>query len=290
MTSTTAILVAYNSAAVIADALKSLPIDVPAIVMDNASTDDSAAIARSLGATVIRLDSNAGFGIANNAGIAAASTPYVLFMNPDAKLRSGCLEALVAAAEQNDDAALLVPSLLKADGTAFEKWTSPICTPAFRPGSGGAGIRDIAFASGAVILARRDVLNELKGFDPAIFLYFEDDDLSRRVLDRNRRILHVVDAVAEHTGNVSSPASPGMTEMKQWHRSWSDRYVRRKHGLWVLSHWRLLESIVKLAIAALHGDDEEKAKQRGAFNGTLAAIRGIQAQDIRTRTGSGAAQ
>jgi N-acetylglucosaminyl-diphospho-decaprenol L-rhamnosyltransferase len=287
----TAILVAYNSAAVIADALKSLPAGVPAIVVDNASMDDSAAIAQALGATTIRLDANAGFGSANNAGMAAASTPYVLFLNPDAKLRPGCLEALLAAAEKHEDAMLLVPTLIRADGGRFEKWSSPICTPAFKPQvSADETIRDIAFASGAAILARREALMRMGGFDPAIFLYFEDDDLSRRVLDLKGRILHVTNAIADHAGNVSSPSSPAMTGMKQWHMAWSERHVRLKHGLWAFSHWRLAESMTKLMIAVLRGDLHEEAKQRGVFNGTRAAINGVKAQNIRTRTGSGAAQ
>ncbi len=285
----TAILVAYNSAAVIADALKSLPAGISAIVVDNASTDDSAAIAQSLGATIVRLEANAGFGTANNAGIVTASTSYVLFLNPDAKLRPGCLEALITAADKHEDALLLVPTLIRADGTRFEKWSSPICAPAFKPQENtDETIRDIAFASGAVILARREALVRMGGFDPAIFLYFEDDDLSRRVLDQKGRILHVVDAVADHTGNVSSPASPEMTGMKQWHMAWSERHVRLKHGLWAFSHWRLAESLAKLVIAVLRGDLGEEAKQRGVFNGTRAAISGVMAQDIRTRTGSGA--
>jgi N-acetylglucosaminyl-diphospho-decaprenol L-rhamnosyltransferase len=284
----TAILVAYNSAAVIADALKSLPAGVPAIVVDNASMDDSAAIAQALGATTIRLDANAGFGSANNAGMAAASTPYVLFLNPDAKLRPGCLEALLAAAEKHEDAMLLVPTLIRADGGRFEKWSSPICTPAFKPPeSTDETIRDIAFASGAVILARREALMRMGGFDPAIFLYFEDDDLSRRVLDEKGRILHVVDAVAVHIGNVSSPSSAQITEMKHWHMAWSERYVRLKHGLPVWSRWRVLESIVKLLWAQLRRDRNEQAKQLGLLNGTLAALRGINAQAVRERIDAG---
>jgi N-acetylglucosaminyl-diphospho-decaprenol L-rhamnosyltransferase len=224
----TAILVTYNSAAVIGSALASLPAGMPAIVVDNASTDDSAAIAEKLGATVIRRSGNAGFGVANNDGWRMASTPYVLFLNPDARLRQGAFEALAAAAEAVADADLLVPTILKADGSVFRKQSSPICDPAFRPRGGiPDDVREISFASGAVILARRSRLEALGGFDPEIFLYFEDDDLSRRVLDAGGRILHVEAAVADHTGNVSSPSSPQMTGMKHWHMAWSERQVRR---------------------------------------------------------------
>lgn len=276
----TVILVSYDSAAVIGEALASLPAGAPAIVVDNASRDASAAIAEAAGARVIRNASNIGYGAASNLGIESAATPYVLLMNPDAKLRPGCLDVLVAAAERRTDAGLLVPTILKADGERFEKWASPICAPAFRPaGPADADARDIAFASGAVVLARREAVRERGGFDPAIFLYFEDDDLSRRMLDRGWRILHVPAAVARHAGNASSPPSARMIEMKHWHLAWSERYVRRKHGLPTFSRWRVGECAAKLVLARVRRDQSEIAKQRGLLAGTMAALRGIAARD-----------
>ena len=286
MTTVTAILVTYNSAAVIGAALASLPAGTPAIVVDNASSDGSADIAEEAGAKILRLGANAGYGVANNAGIEAASTPYVLLLNPDARLRPGCLEILLNAAEERPDAALLVPTILKADGSAFAKWSTPICAPVFRPQPAGDGLRDIAFASGAVVLARRDRFLAIGGFDPAIFLYFEDDDLSRRVLDGGWRILHVPAAMADHTGNTSTPPSPALTRLKHFHLGWSERHVRLKHRLPAFSRWRVAESAVKLALARLRGDVGEQSKQRGLMEGTLASLRGDRAQDIRDRVGT----
>ncbi len=287
--SVTAILVSFNSAAVIGQALASLPAGVPAIVIDNASSDASVAIAEAAGATVIRSTANIGFGAANNLGLTRAGTPYVLFLNPDATLLPGCLDRLVAAAEQRPEAALLVPTILKADGSRFEKWSTPVCDPAFRAASDDGEARSIAFASGAVVLAKREAMDAIGGFDPAIFLYFEDDDLSRRVLDRGWRILHVGSAVARHIGNVSSPPSDRMIALKHWHLAWSERHVRLKHGLPVFSRWRILESLVKLGWARLRRDSPETAKQQGLLRGTLAALRGVAAQDVRDRIGEGQA-
>ncbi len=175
----TAILVTHDSAAVIGAALASLPPGVPAIVVDNASRDDSAAIAEAAGARVIRSAENLGFGLANNRGIAAADTPYVLFLNPDATLAEGCLESLLAVAERRPEAALLVPTILKANGRASRNGFAHLRSR-LRPLPGDGEARAIAFASGAVVLARREAMAAIGGFDPAIFLYFEDDDLSRR--------------------------------------------------------------------------------------------------------------
>jgi N-acetylglucosaminyl-diphospho-decaprenol L-rhamnosyltransferase len=279
---TTATLITYNSAAVIAGALQSLPPGTPTIVVDNASADDSAAIAEKLGANVIRRAGNAGFGVANNDGLALASTPYVLFLNPDARLAPGALERMVAAAEAHPNAGLLVPTIRKADGSIFQKHATALCAPAFKSATmADPTLRAIAFASGAVVLARRETLAKLGGFDPQIFLYFEDDDLSRRVLDLGQLILHVVDADAVHAGNTSSPPSLSMTSMKSWHMAWSERHVKRKFGLRAPGYWRVVESLVKTRLAQMRRDLMEEAKQRGLVNGTLAHMRGHQAQDVR---------
>lgn len=280
----TAILVTYNSATVIGPALASLPEGMPAIVVDNASTDDSAVIAERMGATVIRRMDNAGFGVANNEGWRTASTPWVLFLNPDARLKDSALDALLNAAETVPDADLLVPTILKADGSVFRKQSSKICDPAFRPRGGlTSGIREISFASGAALLARRSRMEQLGGFDPDIFLYFEDDDLSRRVLDAGGRILHVEAAKAEHAGNTSTPPTPMLCYIKHWHLAWSERLVRGNHGLSRPGYWRVMESFAKLLLAQMRRDRMEEAKQLGLINGTLGQMRGLGAMTVRDK-------
>ena len=286
-TSVTAICVTYESAAVIGGALRSLPPACKAIVVDNASRDNSANLAEECGAQVIRRKVNAGFGVGCNDGIQAVSTPYVLLLNPDARLRPGALEALLLSAEQHLDVWMLVPTLYREDGSRFEKWHTPICDRAFKPLTvSDPTVRPISFASGAAILLRRDAITQLGGFDPDIFLFFEDDDLSRRTLDAGGTILHVVSAEVDHAGGTSSPPSSAMTEMKHWHMAWSEHHVRTKHGMPVWSRWKVMESAIKYGFARLRRDIHGQAKQYGALRGTLASLRGVKAQDVRSQTGA----
>ncbi|MGL4242186.1 MAG: glycosyltransferase family 2 protein, partial [Beijerinckiaceae bacterium] len=274
----TAILVSFNSAAVIGAALASLPPGMPAIVVDNASSDDSAAIAEAAGATVIRNARNLGFGVANNIGMRAAATEWVLLLNPDATLQPGFMGAMAAAA--TPETAVLVPAITTSKGR-FAKHHSVLTPAAFRPAEMAPGVRRIGFASGGVMLARRNALLDLGGFDEAIFLYFEDDDLSRRVLDAGRNILLVEAAEAMHAGNVSTPPSPDLTYLKHWHMAWSERHVRLKHGLTAPGYWRVAESSAKMLWAQIRRDGMEEAKQLGLINGTLGHMRGMRAQDVR---------
>ncbi|MFE2237471.1 glycosyltransferase family 2 protein [Streptomyces sp. NPDC059442] len=65
------------------------------IVVDNGSTDDSAALAARLGATVVR-ESRRGFGAACHAGLLASDAEFVCFCDCDASLDPGLLPGLVA--------------------------------------------------------------------------------------------------------------------------------------------------------------------------------------------------
>ncbi|MBX3573739.1 MAG: glycosyltransferase [Mesorhizobium sp.] len=90
------VLVAYNSADVIRDAIESVPAPHEVIVVDNASTDASREIAAAAGARVLALAENLGFGTACNRGAALARNDTLLFLNPDARLMPGALDALAA--------------------------------------------------------------------------------------------------------------------------------------------------------------------------------------------------
>src|SRR6185503_13761692 len=81
--SVTAIIVTFDSAHALPECLGALRADgVPALVVDNASTDETVAIAEGQGAAVIRNARNEGYGRANNIGVRAADSEFALIVNP----------------------------------------------------------------------------------------------------------------------------------------------------------------------------------------------------------------
>lgn len=230
-----AIVVTYDSARVLPACLTALAHEGAAvIVVDNASTDGSPEVAESLGAHAIRNARNEGYGRGNNIGLRAATSPFVLICNPDAVLEEGALGALLAAARAWPDAALFAPRIVEPDGRFFFQFRS-LLSP-YLPNPSGArrfpeGDCCAPFLSGAVLLARRDVLLSIGGFDANIFLFFEDDDLCRRVADAGHALVHVHGAVARHQRGGSSAPSPARVFTARWHLAWSRAYVSRKYGL-----------------------------------------------------------
>ena len=120
MSSVTAIVVAFDSAHALPECLGALTADgVPAIVVDNASTDDSAAIAERHGARVVRNARNEGYGRANNAGARAADSEFILVVNPDVVADRGAAAALLDAARRYPDAGFFAPKIVEPSGRVF---------------------------------------------------------------------------------------------------------------------------------------------------------------------------
>jgi len=98
----TILVPAYNEAATIAETLRSLQNQTLAprsiVVIDDASTDDTAAIARALGVRVVRPDANTGSKAgAQNYGLSCIETPFAMAVDADTTLAPDAIEKLVAA-------------------------------------------------------------------------------------------------------------------------------------------------------------------------------------------------
>jgi N-acetylglucosaminyl-diphospho-decaprenol L-rhamnosyltransferase len=163
------------------------------IVVDNASTDETAFVAHRHGADrVIASPANVGFGRACNLGAQQASGEWLLFANPDLAIER--VPTLTAAAPSESKmygirAGLISEqggshrSSLRAEQTFVEDATAQLL---YRLVPRGLA-RFIPkrrwpprWASGALFLCRRRELAAVGGFDPRFFLYFEDRDLSAR--------------------------------------------------------------------------------------------------------------
>lgn len=264
------VLVSYNSAEVLGEAIRSIPPGHQVIVVDNASRDGSAELARSLGATVLEMPDNLGFGTACNRGAAVAVHEKLLFLNPDARFDPGALPALARAFESYPASVAFNPRILNADGSGFFRRRTILLPRPYwlRPPPPVADTR-IIMASGAALLVRKDAFERLGGFDEAIFLYYEDDDLSARIVKSGGTMHYVHDAVVRHLHAKSSPDSPALSAFRDYQAMRSRLYVCRKHGINPMRRLRIAEERVRRFLAERRGDPARVARAEARLRALL---------------------
>ncbi|MGE3067464.1 MAG: glycosyltransferase family 2 protein [Hyphomicrobiaceae bacterium] len=270
----TAVVVAYNSATVLPRCLAALTQDnVPTIVVDNNSSDGSAEIARAQGARVIRGRHNEGYGRGNNLGVHAAGTELCLIVNPDVVVARGTVTLLAEAAHACPWAAVFGPRLVEPDGRIFFRHGS-VLEPAEDGRDPPQQDCDVAVLSGAALLVRRSVFTRLGGFDPSIFLFYEDDDLCFRMRAAGHALRYVHAAEAMHLRGKSSVGSAENIRRMRFHQAWSRVYVCRKHGRSSGVKNILPVQSLKYMAALLRGDPLRRARYAGSVHGAWSALTG----------------
>jgi len=281
----TLLVVSYNSGGVLGECLASIPAGVRVVVVDNASTDGSAELAARHGAEVVQATRNLGFGRAANLGFAMARTPYGLLLNADTACTPGMLEALLDAAGRYPEAGLLAPRIATEDG-GLQFGHLPILERHRGRAMPVAPVGDCCapYVGGAAMFFRLAAFRAVGGFDPEIFLYYEDDDICMRLRRAGYSLVHVDAARLAHGSGKSSAPSAQVSHGKEWHMGWSRQHMLRKHrgaARAALAGGLLLaELAVKLA---LRWGDARRAKWAARLAGTLAAMAGRRATEIGIR-------
>ena len=229
------VVVNYNTreatAACIRSVLDESPaVDLEVIVVDNGSTDGSAAAFRERFPEVVTIEAgeNLGFARGVNLGARAATGEWVLLLNPDTVTLPGSLAALVGFAGAHPEYGLFGGRTLRPDGSVDPSscWGAPtiwslamfatMLSTAFRrsrvfdPESLGPWkrdtVREVPIITGCLLLVRRADWERLGGMDEEYFLYGEDAEFSMRAGRAGLRRVIVPDAVIVHEVGGSSDA------------------------------------------------------------------------------------
>jgi glycosyltransferase involved in cell wall biosynthesis len=189
MTDTTAVVACFNYGAYVGDAVRSL-LDQEGgaphvVVVDDGSTDPATAVALEALPEEVELirQPNAGVAAARNAGIARASTPYVICLDADDRLPQGALEVMRRGLEEHPEA-----SFAYGHHRYFGGWTATIRFPPYDP----LRLLD-RHLIGLTALTRRELFDATGGFDPE-FPAYEDWELWLNALAHGHAGLRV-DAV-----------------------------------------------------------------------------------------------
>ena len=257
------VVVSYNSSKYLPLCLDSLRgVGVEIIVVDNASTDDSVAVARQHGVRVIANSENRGLAAAANQGARASAAEFLLFLNPDAVLLDGFAD-LLRAVIQEPQAGAVAGLLLDEAGRpqvgfnvrSLPSFVTLACevlllnrlwprnpvnrryrcldVPLDRPG-------EIEQPAGACLLVRRRALEQVGYWDEHFYpLWFEDVDLCLRLRRSGYPILFCPTCRWRHHGEHSLDSISFARKQLFWYRNLL-YYVRKHMGSAAALAMRLL--------------------------------------------------
>jgi GT2 family glycosyltransferase len=221
---------------------------VETIVVDNASSDDSAAYVRERhpGVHLILNATNEGFARACNRGVAVSAAPLVLLLNTDAILGRDALRRLVDCIRAHPRAAVVGAQQRNADGS-FQCSRLPFpnlwldwmiisglgrllfgaAFPSY-PASEHGGAQPAEWVGGACMLVRRQAYEAVGGLDQQYFMYGEEMDLCYRLRQAGWEIWYEPGAVVVHLGGGSSVKLGPRSEALNYRSR--VRFYRLHHG------------------------------------------------------------
>lgn len=185
------------------------------VLVDNGSSDDSVAIARSgfPEARVIELDKNYGFSRAVNQGIRAARGGVIALLNNDTEAAPEWLAAGMAALERNERAGLIACRVMYMDrrgvidsaGDDYTPWGAVFNRGHLEPFSDSFSTEQNIFGiCGSAAFIRKAVFDDIGLFDENFFAYYEDLDINLRARLRGWDCVYAPDAVVYHGYSAST--------------------------------------------------------------------------------------
>jgi GT2 family glycosyltransferase len=245
---TDVVVVSYNSARSLVDCVGALAEDsrFHVVVVDNASQDDSLEVVADCQVELLALDQNHGFAYGCNRGWEVGTAPYVLFLNPDARIDPPSILSLVGVLEASPRLGAVGPCIRHESGALdlsqrrFPRLRSTYAQALFLhrilPRAPWADevvhdpalyeqARPVEWISGACLLARRTTLEQIGGWDEGFFMYGEDKDLCRRLWRAGCQVRYEPGATAIHIGGQSAPRAQLLPTLA----ASRIRYARKHH-------------------------------------------------------------
>lgn len=249
------IIVSWNVCDYLRDCLTSLRASSPrsrieAIVVDSASTDSTPAMVRSEFPDVhlIEPGSNVGFSRGNNLGMLASAGRYLFLLNPDTKVLEHTVDSMVAYLDKHPEIGVLGPQLLEPYGTVqpsrrrfptlwtgiFEStWLQSMAPQRVLADYYMRDFRDDEIVQadwlyGAAFVVRREVFEQLGGFDEGFFMYSEELDWHKRIKEAGWQVVYYPAAQVIHYGGKSSDKAVASRHI--YFQTSKVRYFRKHHG------------------------------------------------------------
>lgn len=254
------------------DKFKGERLNTEVIIVDNRSDDNAIEGIRELFPKFrfILNKLNGGFANGCNLGASNANGELLLFLNPDTVALESEVEKLVQIAKQNSEYTILSCRQINEKGkecitsgpfpslnnlTGFARAISRTLGPNDRSPTPDISFPD--WISGSVVMIRKQIFNELNGFDEDFWMYYEDVDICRRVHNYGGKVAFCKNIFIEHNHGGSSRISLNTTSLTKTEVNISRHIYISKHKRGAekttIQTFLIINNIISIGIMAILG-------------------------------------
>ena len=205
----TLIIVCFNSYRLIQKNLSEIS-KFKTIIVDNSKSDEIRLLVEGVkNIKYIKTKKNLGYGKGNNLGVSESETPFILILNPDILVQSESIETLYKSYFNYENIGILAPALYdnnnnrRNNGTLSYINRDKVIMKNILNNQKAEGNTCYQFVVGCALLIKKEFFDEIGGFDKDLFMYFEDNDLCDKTIEKNKSIIEIPESKMIHLQGLS---------------------------------------------------------------------------------------
>ena len=227
----TAVIVTFKSKNVIHDCIRSISENIKIILIENSMDKKFKENIENRYQNVkcILSSENLGMGSGNNFGLKHVKTDYAFVLNPDVILETNCIDEIILSSQKIESFSIIAPISNSIEYQNYKLGKNHVYdnNNAFKVKS----VDGYAMLLNLKKLNQLQIFDDTKYFDENFFMYLENDDLCKRLIDCGENIYAVPNSKIKHLGakSVDEKYKYEIELSRNWHWVWSKFYYNKKH-------------------------------------------------------------
>ncbi len=241
------IIVSYKSDHVIENCINSIDSEIEIVVIDNSNNDKfkDKIETKYKNVKCILSKENLGMGGGNNLGIKNVSKDFALILNPDVALENNSMNEIMFASKQIDNFGIIAPISSKDEYPNYI-----IKKDHYFDSNKPFKVKSVDGYAMLLNLKKLKKIENFNFFDENFFLYLENEDLCKRLTEKNEDIYIVPKSKIHHLGGkaVDPKYKNEIEYLRNWHWMWSKFYFNKKHYGYLIALLKVFKNLISAKI------------------------------------------
>ena len=241
------IIVSYKSDHVIENCINSIDSEIEIVVVDNSNNDKfkDKIETKYKNVKCILSKENLGMGGGNNLGIKNVNKDFALILNPDVALENNSMNEIIVASKEIDNFGIISPISSKDEYPNYILKKDHNFDPD-KPFK----VKSVDGYAMLLNLKKLKKIENFNFFDENFFLYLENEDLCKRLIEKNEDIYIVPKSKIHHLGGkaVDPKYKNEIEYLRNWHWMWSKFYFNKKHYGYLIALMKVFKNLISAKI------------------------------------------